>query len=145
MATIATTTTTMAKEKKRRPSNVQAEKSHLEKLEANWIVNPRSHTRNVTLTTLLRDALLETEEHEGEIRSVAEGLISDIIANARRGNSTAMNLIFERTEGKVPNTSVNVNANFTDSERAARILGILKRGAADGEASDDDPAGESGA
>ena len=106
-----------------------AQESYVSKLETDWVV-ARQDLRGAALSLLLREALSSDEEGpDGLVRSVGEGLITDVVKLARRGNSAALNIIFDRTEGKVPSTSVNVNATFTDDERVSRIIGLIKRGA----------------
>lgn len=104
--------------------------------------------RTTALTYLMR-RVLEGEEPvpgvDGATRTVAEGFVSDVVSVARKGNPTAMSIVFDRMEGKVPNTSVNVNATFTDDERISRILGIVRRGRATSSSGEPDSSGESGA
>ena len=104
------------------------QESYVSKIDTTWQLSS-PNMRGAALSLLLREALGGTEEDPlGNIRTVGEGLIGDVIKCARRGNAAALNIIFDRTEGKVPTSSVNVNATFTDDERVSRIISLIKRG-----------------
>lgn len=95
----------------------------------------------------MRQVLQETElvpGSEGETQTVAQGFVKDVVKLARRGNPTAITQVFERMEGKVANTSVNVTATFTDDERLTKILGLIKRGGNQTTPIRDESDGESG-
>lgn len=137
------TKTTTTKKKKDALSREQ--ESYVSKIDTTWQLSSPD-MRGAALSLLLREALGGTEEDPlGNIRTVGEGLIGDVIKCARRGNAAALNIIFDRTEGKVPTSSVNVNATFTDDERVSRIISLIKRGTASPSVSDPEPSGEDGA
>ena len=124
----------MEKRTRKKKSSLEAEivkqgDSLLEEVDSRWELAPATNFQSTALTYLLRKALEQIELTDtGEERTVAQGLITDTITHARRGSPTALTIVFDRLEGKVPNTSVNVNATFTDDERIARVLDLIKRG-----------------
>lgn len=121
------------------------QESYVSKIDTTWQLSS-PNMRGAALSLLLREALGGTEEDPlGNIRTVGEGLIGDVIKCARRGNAAALNIIFDRTEGKVPTSSVNVNATFTDDERVSRIISLIKRGGSGSGNSEPEPGGEDGA
>lgn len=112
-----------------------------------WSLAPKTGFQQAALTHLMRQVLQETElvpGSEGETQTVAQGFVKDVVKLARRGNPTAITQVFERMEGKVANTSVNVTATFTDDERLTKILGLIKRGGNQTTPIRDESDGESG-
>lgn len=113
-----------------------------------WSLAPKTGFQQAALTHLMRQVLQETElvpDSEGETQTVAQGFVKDVVKLARRGNPTAITQVFERMDGKVPNTSVSVTASFTDDERVSRILGLIKQRGTQASTGADDADGESGA